>query len=89
MTGRVAEFLLSDLGGVTLSVRPPLPFTPDGVRVRSGRVELYGEGRRILLEADPEVAAEILQASGLLLIEHPEAGPGAPRETELQLFEQD
>lgn len=88
MTGRVAEFLLSDLGGVTLSVRPLLPFTPDGVRLRSGRVELYGEGRRILFDADAEVIAEILQASGLLLVEHPESGPGAPRETEIQISEQ-
>ena len=33
MTDRVAEFLIADAGGVTLSVRPPLPFLPDGVRL--------------------------------------------------------
>jgi hypothetical protein len=87
MTDRVAEFLLSDMGGVTLSVRPPLPFVPDAVRVRGGQVELYGETKRVLFAADAEVISALGQAAGLLLIEHPSTGPDTPRELELQLLD--
>jgi len=87
MTDRVAEFLVSDLGGVTLSVRPPLPFVPDAVRISGGRVELYGETKRVLFTADPEVLGAVAQASGLLLIEHPLSGPEEPKELELQLLD--
>ena len=87
MTERVAEFLVSDLGGVTLSVRPPLPFVPDAVRVSGGRVELYGETKRVLFAAEAEVLGAIAQASGLLLIEYPVSGPDVPRELELQLLD--
>lgn len=85
MTGRVAEFLISDAGGVTLSVRPPLPFLPDGVRIISGQVEVYGDTKRLRFDADPDLIRAIGQASGLLLIEHPAEGDVAPRELELLL----
>jgi len=85
MTERVAEFLVSDSGGVTLSVRPPLPFVPDGVRIRSGRIEIYGETKRLLFDATADLIEAIGQVSGLLLIEHPASGPDDPRELELLL----
>lgn len=87
MTGRVAEFLVSDAGGVTLSVRPPLPFLPDSVRLSGSGVEVFGRGRRLQLEAGPDLALAISEAGGLLLIEHPAEGEGAPRELELILLE--
>jgi hypothetical protein len=85
MTDRVAEFLMSDAGGVTLSVRPPLPFLPDGVRISGTRVDVYGETKRLLLEADPELISAIGQAGGLLLLEHASDGTNPPRELELLL----
>lgn len=85
MTGRVAEFLVSDAGGVTLSVRPPLPFLPDGVRLSGSGVEVYGGAKRLTIEAGPELTSAISQAGGLLLLEHPEEGP--PRELELLLLD--
>lgn len=85
MTERVAEFLIADAGGVTLSVRPPLPFLPDGVRLSGPRVEVFGDTKRLLLQADPEILVAIRQAGGLLLLEHPADGSGAPSELELQL----
>jgi hypothetical protein len=87
MTQRVAEFILSDAGGVTLSVRPQLPFLPDAVRLAGPGVEVYGAGRRLQLEADREILIAISEAGGLLLLEHPAEGEGAPRELELNLVE--
>ena len=87
MPQRVAEFIVSDAGGVTLSVRPPLPFLPDAVRLAGPGVEVYGGGRRLHLEADRDLTLAISQAGGLLLLEHPAEGEGAPRELELLLVE--
>jgi hypothetical protein len=87
MTQRVAEFLMSDAGGVTLSVRPQLPFLPDGVRISGSCVELYGDAKRILLQADPELIEALGQAGGLLLLEHASDGSGPPRELELLLID--
>ena len=87
MTGRVAEFLVSDAGGVTLSVGPPLPFLPDGVRLTRNGVELFSGPVRLQLEADRDLTLAISQAGGLLLLEHPAEGDGAPRELELLLVD--
>jgi len=83
MTERVAEFLVSDSGGVTLSVRPPLPFLPDGVRVSAAGVEVFGDAKRLTLGADRDLTMAIEEAGGLLLVEHPADGAEPPREIEL------
>lgn len=87
MTQRVVEFLMSDAGGVTLSVRPQLPFLPDGVRISGPSVEVYGDAKRILLPADPELIMAIRQAGGLLLLQHASEGADPPQELELQLID--
>ena len=87
MTGRVAEFLISDAGGVTLSVRPPLPFLPDGVRLIRTGVEVFAGPLRLQLEADPEQREAILMVGGLLLVEHSTEAGTPPRELELMLAE--
>lgn len=83
MTDRVAEFIVSDAGGVTLSVRPPLPFLPDGVRVTGTGVEVYGDAKRLPFRADPDLTLAVREAGGLLLVEHPADGAGGARELEL------
>lgn len=83
MTDRVAEFLVSDAGGVTLSVRPPLPFLADGVRVSAAGVEVYGDTKRLTLGADQDLILAIRETGGLLLVEHPTDGSARPREIEL------
>jgi hypothetical protein len=83
MTERVAEFLVSDAGGVTLSVRPPLPFLSDGVRVTLAGVEVYGGAKRIALRAGRDLTLAIEEAGGLLLVEHASDGSAPPRELEL------
>jgi hypothetical protein len=85
VTDRVAEFIVSDAGGVTLSVRPALPFLPDRVRVTGTGVEVYGGAKRLVLRADPDVTDAIREAGGLLLLEHPSDGDFSPRELELLL----
>lgn len=87
MTQRVAEFIVSDAGGVTLSVRPPLPFVPDAVRLSGSGVEVCGPMRRLQLEADREILIAISEAGGLLLLEHAAEGEGTTRELELILVE--
>jgi len=87
VTDRVAEFIVSDAGGVTLSVRPALPFLPDGVRVTGAGVEVYGGAKRLVLCAEPEMIEAIRDAGGLLLMEHPTEGQESPRELELLLSE--
>ncbi len=83
MTDRVAEFILSDTGGVTLSVRPPLPFLPDGVRTTGSGIEVYGDAKRLVLRTEPEMIDAIRDAGGLLLVEHPADGTDLPHELEL------
>lgn len=85
MTERTAEFVLSDAGGVTLSVRPSLPFSPEGVSLEASRVVLVGEHTRIPFEADENVITEVRAVDGLLLIEFPSTGSLPPAETELSL----
>lgn len=85
MTDRVAEFIVSDAGGVTLSVRPALPFLPDEVRLTGSGVEIHGDAKRLVLSTDPEVIAEIREMGGLLLLEHSPDTDAPPRELELLL----
>lgn len=85
MTDRVAEFIVSDAGGVTLSVRPALPFLPDEVRVTGSGVEIHGDAKRLVLHTEPEVIEEIRETGGLLLLEHLSDGDAPPRELELLL----
>jgi hypothetical protein len=83
VTDRVAEFIVSDAGGVTLSVRPPLPFLADGLRVSAAGVEVFGGTKRLTLGADQDLITAIEEAGGLLLVEHPADGAEPPREIEL------
>lgn len=89
MTGQVVESLVSDVGGVTLSLHPPLSFVPDGIRLSGGQIEFYGRAeprvKRLMLEVDPEVARAIRESGGLLLVGHPAGGGNVTREFELAI----
>jgi len=85
MTDRVVEFLVSDVG-VTMSVIPPLPFLPDGVRVTPSALELYGGTKRLSFPADPALISAVEEVGGLLLLEHGTDEDAPPRELELQLL---
>lgn len=87
MTDRVAEFIVSDAGGVTLSVRPPLPFLADGVRVSASGVEVFGGTKRLTLGADQDLITAIEETGGLLLVEHAADGSARPREIELLIID--
>ena len=80
------EMLLSENGGVIVASRPPLPFAAEGVRVRDGRVELFGEGRLISLRIPEEIRLEIGEADRCLLLEYAWYGRAPERETDLSGF---
>lgn len=85
MSSRAADFVVSEAGGVTLSVRPGLPFMAEGVRLENGRVVIFNERNRIPFDTDEETIEAVRGIDGLLLIEFPDNTHEAPREIELSL----
>lgn len=77
------EMLLSETGGLIVASRPPLPFAAEGVRIRDGRVELFGEGRLVSLRIPDEIRTDIGETDRCLLWEYAWYGRAPVRETDL------
>lgn len=77
------EMLLSENGGMIVASRPPLPFVAEGIRIRDGRVELFGEGRLISLRIPEDMQSDIGEADRCLLLEYVWYGRAPERETDL------
>lgn len=77
------EMLMSETGGVIVATRPPLPFAAEGVRVREGRVEFFGEGRMVSLRIPEEIRSDVGETDRCLLLEYAWYGRAPERETDI------
>ena len=77
------EILLSETGGVIVASRPSLPFDAEGVRIRDGRIEFFGEGRFVSLRIPDDIRPDVEEADRYLLLEYAWYGREPERETDL------
>jgi len=87
VTEKVFEFLVGD-EGVTLALRPPLAFLPDGARraERDGAPFLHvlGQGARVKFELPEDVAAALDNPVSLRILEYRMGGEEPVRETDIE-----
>jgi len=72
--------VISDDFGVTLAIRPMLPFMPDDFAISGMKLFLRGEGKQIPLQLVPDDMAKLRDAEEIELIEFPMKGSEPVRE---------
>lgn len=73
--------ILSREDGISIVVRPLFPFLAEGYRVRgASELEVYGEGKRIVLAIPEDVQGDVAESEQLALCEFPMEGAEAVRE---------
>lgn len=84
---KTVEFLIGELGDVTLALRPNLPIVAEGFRFDAkGHIQVFGQGRKISFPI-PEDALETCQrADQILLCEFGASGETPERELILSRF---
>ncbi|MCW3782583.1 hypothetical protein [Defluviimonas salinarum] len=81
---KTIEFLNGE-AGVTITVRPLLPFVAEGYRMRGASgIDVFGDGRRLPLEIPEDQVVAFAEAEEILLCEFPVEGPDPVRELVLQ-----
>lgn len=84
---KTVEFLLGELGDLTLALRPILPILAEGYRCDAkGHIQIFGEGRKISLAVPEEITAALDRAENLLLCEFAASGDTPARELILSRF---
>jgi hypothetical protein len=75
------EILVADLGDVTVTLRPEIPFLAEGVRLlERRRLEIFGERRKIVVDVPEEAVAALSAVEQVLLVEFRDSGASAFRE---------
>lgn len=82
---KLQEFMVDDLGEVTVAMRPMLPFMAEGCRVRATRLDIHGEGRKLTLSIPEHARTAMGEIDELLLIEFSNEGSSPFRELQLPL----
>lgn len=66
--------------GIQVTIRPMLPFAAEEFRIRSGNLQLIGDGRSLSLPVPSELVQALAEAETLQLIEFPVRGAEPQRE---------
>lgn len=85
MTQPDVEILVSEIGDVTIVTVPFLEFTSEGFRISDTSIELFGEGRALIFQADEATLLALSESGSALLIEKTDTGTSRDRETDLLL----
>ena len=73
--------ILSGEDGISVVVRPLFPFVSEGYRIKdSSEIELFGEGKRIVLAVPDDVLRDVTTSEELTLCEFPMEGAEVVRE---------
>lgn len=69
---KLCEILVSDLGVVTVALRPGLPFEPEGYRTTDpgAELEVFGEGRKLRLPIEEEKRESVKEVKDIYLEEY-------------------
>lgn len=77
---KLQEFIVDELGYVTIAVRPMLPFPAEGCRLGVSSIELFGDGRKVTFDIPDDVAGALQESEEILLCEFSMDGSRPDRE---------
>lgn len=80
---RTFELIVSDVGEMTIVLRPKLPFTPEGYRIPGDRLEIFGEGQKISFSLEDDILPDAKDIDQALLLEYGRTGAIPERELDL------
>lgn len=87
MKETIKEIIVSDIGDISIIVRPQLPFLAEGVRVLDGEIAIFGEDRRVRIDLTDhqDKLAAIGAVDQILLSEYSETSAAPVRETDIEI----
>lgn len=84
---KTVEFLIGELGDVTLALRPNLPILAEGYRLDTkGHVQVFGQGRKISFPIPEDALQTCQRVDQILLCEFGVSGETPERELILSRF---
>lgn len=80
---KMIEIMISEIGEMTIALRPPLPFEAEGYRFNDKYVEIFGQGEKISLTLSEDIIGDAYETNQALLLEFGGNGSDPERETDL------
>jgi hypothetical protein len=80
---KTVEILVSEVGDMTIVLRPSLPFLAEGYRIDGASLEVFGQERKISLEIPEELREDASETTRAILLEYGHSGSTPERETDL------
>lgn len=80
---KTVEIMVSDVGDMTIVLRPSLPFIAEGYRLIGNMIEVFGEDKKISLEIPTDLSSDVFETSQAILLEYAQTGSDSLRETDL------
>jgi hypothetical protein len=80
---KTIEIIVSEVGELTIVLRPALPFEADGYRLQENSIEIFGQGEKVNLPIPEDLIEEVREIDQAILFEYDRTSAEPVRETDI------